>query len=109
MRVKTRGSYQKFSEYRTFNSGESVRIMKEIKGRQHWLSAKIGGDIIEIPEHYLFEDKLIYDYNPNELTVHKGELLEVIELAFGFAFAHNLSSDEKGWVSLDILESISVV
>lgn len=109
MRVKARGSFQGYSEHRTFNRGESVIIRQVLKDRRLWLSVKIDGHFIDVPEHYIVEDKLLYDYNPNELTVHEGDLLEIMEIAFGYAFAHNLSNKEMGWVSLDILESISVV
>ena len=57
-----------------------------------------------MPKHYVCNGKLTRDYNPTELIVKTGDVLEVKEIAFSWLFATN-KTGKTGWIPAEITVS----
>lgn len=97
-----------------FRKGEKVTVGKKYKGDpdwRNWIWCRGKNDNSAwVPIQYLTIEGRTgifkQDYNARELTVHKGEIVEVQEVVNGFGMAEK-NDRNKGWVPMRNLEILN--
>ena len=83
-------------EFQTFTKGIEVTIHKESE-HFNWYEAEIQGKETFIPKHFITDKRLNRDYNPTELDVKIGDVIEVKEIHTLWLFVKDMQGN-TGWI-----------
>ena len=104
MQLITVNDHQGESKFPLFPKGTAVKILAECENYPNWLSAEIEGHFVYVPDHFIEKNQLVIDYNPTELVVEKGEVVELLELHYEWALVQK--ENEIGWLPCKILRNL---
>ena len=105
MKIKVIARHLGEGEFPTFAQGSTVLIGEECNHFLHWFPCEIEGYKTYIPEVFVCDGKLTRDYNPTELIVDVGEILEVREIVYAWLLATN-AKGITGWIPAESVISI---
>lgn len=104
MKVTVMTDHQSEGIFPTFAKGVPVEHLSPCAKYPNWHQCQILGHNTYVPSHFVNNHHLATDYNPTELTVVKGDIVEVLEIHYAWAIVRH--NDEVGWLPCEILASI---
>lgn len=90
--------------FSTFLAGTEVKIKAECSRYPNWFACEISGYQTFVPSHFVVDNKLACDYNPTELVVEKGEIVELLALHYQWVIVKR--GVDIGWLPCEILRKI---
>ncbi|AHG74294.1 hypothetical protein QMO40_03565 [Mannheimia bovis] len=103
MKLKITVDHKGEGAFPLFKQGSKIHLGKECDRYPNWFSCEIAGYTTYVPRHFVAQGKLLCDYNPTELAVKKDEIVNLIELCYGWAIVER--DKDVGWLPCDILIS----
>lgn len=88
-----------------FPAGTVVENIEPNEEYDHWLSCSINGMNTYVPDVFVKDDRLTREYNPTELVVDKGELVEVEEIVYEWLYAEK-ADGTRGWIPAEKVVSL---
>ncbi len=88
-------------EFPTFRKGTRVDNLSSCSNYPQWFSCDIEGWQTYVPIHFLDRQMLNCDYNPTELAVKEGDVVELLSVHFQWALV--IYRGEVGWLPFEIL------
>ena len=85
----------------TFVKGTEIKALTPCRKYPNWYACEIEGYHTYEPEHFVRANHLVTDYNPTELAVVKGDIVELLELHYQWALVSK--GKEIGWLPCEIL------
>jgi hypothetical protein len=95
-------------QFETFAKGSQITDLAPCQYFKHWSSCKINGVSTYVPDYYVANDELLYDYNPTELVVKGGEVLEVLQVSYSWQLVCCQESKQIGWIPAEKVISIKI-
>lgn len=92
----------------TFKKGCEVKSLSPCTYFHNWSSCEMNDIKTYIPNYYVAEGKLLYDYNPTELVVAGGEVLEILQISYGWFLAYSKPNNQTGWIPASKVISVDV-
>lgn len=104
--VLSESKWEFCGQFPTFSKGTSVKIIgAEDDEFAHWFPCEIEGFQTFVPNTFLRDEKLIREYNPTELIVDIGEILEVVEIVNAWLIVRNRKG-APGWIPAERVVSV---
>ena len=92
-------------QFPTFAKGTPVSLAgSECEEFRHWFPCEIEGHSTYIPESFIINGVLERDYNPTELAVSAGDILEVCEIVNAWLLAKD-PKGQIGWIPAEAVIS----
>ena len=87
------------SVFPLFLKGKPVSELKPGEDNEypHWFPCVIDGHETFVPDVYVADGVLACDYNPTEITVEKGQTVELIRIVFEWLYVRD-SFGNEGWL-----------
>lgn len=104
MQLITTKVHQGEGQYPTFAKGSAVKLIAACEKFANWYAAEIDGYSLYITRDFVENEQLSCDYNPTELVVSEGEMVELLELHYEWALVRR--NQEIGWLPCNILKSL---
>jgi len=96
-------------EFPTFRKGTAVKLAADREeGDDYfvdWFAAEVDGHETFVPVSFIKDGKLIRDYNPTELEVKAGGILEVVEIVNAWLIAKD-NKGRIGWIPAENVVSM---
>ncbi len=96
MKVKLIENHDGEGTFPVFKSGTNVKIVEDCKFYINWQKCFIDNMETYIPKTFIECGKLVCDYNPTELVCKTDDVVEVIDIVYGWLYASKDSI--RGWV-----------
>lgn len=90
-----------------FKAGEAVHNMQACDESVHWKFCTINGFDTYIPEVFVHNGVLARDYDPTEILIEAGEVLEVEAVVYEWLYVKN-AVGICGWIPAEKVLSVSV-
>ncbi|MDO4893906.1 hypothetical protein [Moraxella sp.] len=111
MRCNVIGQHQNIGIFKTIPAKTRLRNVKPCQNYPNWYSANVGDVEIFVWGGFLLDNVLLVDYNPTELDVNVGDLVEVLGIYGDWVWAkiltptHHTSmpTNTMGWLPCVIL------
>jgi 2-iminobutanoate/2-iminopropanoate deaminase len=103
MKVKTMKRHLGEGMFPLFAKGTAVELGEENTHYPGWFGCKIDGYSTYVPEVFACDGKLTRDYNPTELAVIAGDVLELNQIVCGWLNVTR-SDGVTGWIPAEIVE-----
>jgi hypothetical protein len=102
MKVKTMQEHLGEGTFPLFAKGTAVELGEENTRFPGWFGCKIDGYSTYVPEVFACDGKLTRDYNPTELAVIAGDVLELNQIVCGWLNVTR-SDGVTGWIPAEIV------
>lgn len=111
MRCNVIGQHQNIGIFKTIPAKTRLRNVKPCQNYPNWYSANVGDVEIFVWGGFLLDNVLLVDYNPTELDVNVGDLVEVLGIYGDWVWAKILTpthytsmlTNTMGWLPCVIL------
>ncbi|QGM81721.1 hypothetical protein A6A10_08685 [Otariodibacter oris] len=91
-------------KFPTFSKGSVIKNLALYEKYPNWYACQINGYDTYVPIDFITNDTLNQNYNPTELQIKKGEVVELLALYYQWAYVKY--QDQNGWLPCHILRSI---
>ncbi|OOR89768.1 hypothetical protein B0181_06050 [Moraxella caviae] len=113
MRCTVLKKHQNIGIFKTIAAGTRLTNIKPCPSYEHWYSADVGGLQMFVYGGFLANDVLTVDYNPTELDVDCGDVVELLGIYGAWAWVRmsapmhkdSVQAGEMGWLPCAILHS----
>lgn len=92
-------------DFPTFPKGATVENIESSEEYNHWMSCKIDNINTFVPDVFMINNTLTREYNPTELVIDKGEVVEVMEIIYEWLYVKN-KHNVYGWIPANKAVSI---
>ena len=80
-----------------FPKGTAVEDIQPCEEVPHWMACQINNIRTFVPDTYLADGKLTVDYDPTEVVLAKGEVVELQKIVFEWLYVKT-STGISGWL-----------
>lgn len=103
MKLKVIERHQGEGVFPTFLKGTLVQHIQPCTSYPNWLSCSIDGWKTYVPIHFVENHRLTRDYNPTELQVEMGVLVDLLELHYQWVLVNY--DGQVGWLPTEVLRT----
>jgi len=106
VQVKVIQNHPGEGQFPAFVKGTPVLLTgSECEEFRHWFPCEIERHNTYIPESFIANDTLVRNYNPTELVVRIGDILEVCEIVNAWLLAKD-QNGQVGWIPAEAVVSV---
>ncbi len=96
MKVKLIENHDGEGLFPLFKKGTAVNIIEDCKFYLNWQKCSIKNIETYIPKSFVENGVLVVDYNPTELIANKDDIVEVLDIVFGWIYG--IKNGSYGWI-----------
>ena len=95
-----------YGQFPTFEKGTKVMMGEEDTHYLDWYACDIAGHQTFVPKTFVCDGRLTRDYNPTELILGIGDMVEVKEIINAWLIATN-EKGLTGWIPAEVVVSVN--